>query len=488
MIADNRSQDAPFTIKGHWWLPGNSHKVAGDLIYNVEEMTLALYGGLNDAIVDTPISATPEGNAFPVIHGESLRGVPITVLRSFYTNWTPNVRTLAVKPGTHVGILSSRLLCHELVEGLHLSSQEDTFTKCRIEIPCLENWLGDSPFKFDMGGSGEHVRIDYTRPKNEEFSIPACECFVRFIRSVTPPGFPSHTPSIEHRAAVELAPFTPMPLNWFQTFVPEIVDLFSFLYGGSLQSRRLTLFTNTTGEDEATLYFSRPKVEPIEFETSDIVVRYESIRRSFSQVLANWLTASGVAKRARRILLSSELRPARFMERQFLRLMIAAEVLAKGSNQSTVVDQEAFDEVREQMFAVLRKEFPSTLIDSITIRHHAAKHIPLRSRLSSMLNDLQDETCSLFCIDKTNFIQGVVNARNYFTHYSPKKTLLQDVELYWATKKVSLMLRILLLLKAGVPEDDLQRLVRCHHPLSGDRTVWSTITEEGSPFGDADGN
>ena len=42
MIEESHSQDDPFTIKGHWWLPGSSHKVAGDLIYDVGEMTLVL--------------------------------------------------------------------------------------------------------------------------------------------------------------------------------------------------------------------------------------------------------------------------------------------------------------------------------------------------------------------------------------------------------------------------------------------------------------
>jgi hypothetical protein len=217
-----------------------------------------------------------------------------------------------------------------------------------------------------------------------------------------------------------------------------------------------------------------------------MVIRYEKVRELFSQVLSNWFTASEVTKLAKCILISCERRPSAFIELRFLPLIHAAEVLAKESDQPTIIDQKAFEEVREQMLAVLRREFPSELIESIKIGRCKARQIPLRNRLSSMLNDLQDETCGLFCIDKAKFVAGIVDTRNYYTHYSVKKNLLQDAELHWAIRKTSLMLRILLLLKAGVPEDDLQQLVRSHHRLSQERAVWSKITEEGSPFDDAD--
>lgn len=487
MSQSNRSQNEPFTIKGHWWLPGNTNKVAGDLTYEVENISLALYGGLNDARVDSPFCATPTRSDFPIIYGESLDRVPITILKAFYTKWKPNIRTLAVRSGTCTGLLSSRLSCSEVVEGLHLSLPKDTFIKCRIDMPYFENWLGDSPFKFDMAGSGEHVRIDYNRPKNEEFPIATCKCLVRFIRSMKLSGFPSHTPSIEHLAAVEIVPSQPMTVSLFQTHASEIVDLFSFLYGGNIQSRQLTLFKNNTDDSGATLYYRRHKVKSIEYGAMDCLVRYEHVKKVFAQILKEWLTATENTKRARRMLLASERSPSRFMERQFLRLMAVAEVLTKKSDHSTIVDPVIFNNVREQMLACLPGNFPTELANSIKSSLGYANGHNLNRKLTNMLNELHDETCRLFCADNAKFIQGIVNARNYHTHYSPKKNLLQDEELHWAIKKLSLMLRILLLLKVGVSENDLQQLVHSCHRLSGDRSVWSSITEEGSAFDASNG-
>ena len=178
-----------------------------------------------------------------------------------------------MRPGTTAALLSSQLSCHKLIEGIHLLSPDDAFNKCRIEIPYLENWLGDSPFAFDMAGSGEHVSIDYTRPENEEFQLDAGKCLVRFIRSVRPPGFPGYAPSIEHRTDVELESLEPMPVEWFSKQASEIVDLFSLLYGGNIQSRQLSLSKNVADEGEVRLYYPRHKAKPIEYGSMDIVIR-----------------------------------------------------------------------------------------------------------------------------------------------------------------------------------------------------------------------
>jgi hypothetical protein len=487
MIGKDRSQDQPFTVKGHWWLPNLTQKVAGDLIYDVEKMTLALYGGLNNAVVDTPFNVTPEETQFPLIHGESLSGVPITLLKSFYTAWTPDIRTLAISPGTRKALLSSKLTCHIMIEGAHLSSPNDTFLKCCIEVPHLETWLGDSPFTVEMVKSGEQVNLHYARPGNQEFSLPTCNCSVRFVRSVVPPGAPGHTASVEHRTVVEIEALKPMSLSSFTERASEIVDLFSFLYGANVLSRRLMLFRSSKDNDGVALYYPRHPVEARRSQDSDILIRYESLKAVFWQVLANWLSAAKVTKRARRIVLSSERRPSAFIEFRFLPLLHAVEVLAKEMGDSGIVDATMFKEIKRRMLSTLPDGLPTELVESIRNSLGWANGHNLRAKLLTMLDGLQDETCHLFCVDKMKFAKGIVDTRNYYTHYSERTRLLQGAELHWAIQKTSLMLRILLLLRAGVPESDLQRAVHGHLRLRNEKAVWREVTEEGSPVGIADG-
>jgi hypothetical protein len=131
---------------------------------------------------------------------------------------------------------------------------------------------------------------------------------------------------------------------------------------------------------------------------------------------------------------------------------------------------------------VIPDDVPKELVDAIKGGLGYANGHTLNRKLSNMLNGLSDETCRLFCVDKTTFIKGIVDTRNYNTHYSAKSRLLQGIELHWASRKLSLMLRVLLLLKAGIAEVDIQAMIRPHPRLSQERGVWRNVSEEGSPL------
>lgn len=480
---DSYKQDAPFTIKGHWWLPGSELRVAGDLIYDEEEMTLELYGGLNEAICDSPFGGKPEADEFPMIYGESLANESITLLRSFYTNWRPDIRSFRVQPDTRVAIRSAKLNCGTMLLGSHISSPNDTFSKCRIEIPSFESWLGDSPFTADVEGQFDTFHLKYTRPQGEEFKLLKAQCEVRFLRAVRPPGFPDHSPRIEHRAYAEVEPTVPCPLTWFASRANELLDLFSLFFGQSMSSRSLSLHQSGT-HGTATVFYSRHKAKIKDVTSMEIPLRYEMVKAHFQLILENWFTPSRNAMHASRMLVSSERRPSSFIEFRFLPLVHAAEVLSQSTDGATIIPTPEYRSLVKRIKEVIPTDAPKELLDSITNSLGHANGRTLRRKLLKMLERLQDETCRLFCVDRSAFVTGVVDTRNHFTHYSTErgKKILQGVELHWAIRKLSVMLRVLLLLDAGIPEEILQKAIGSDFRLNGERRVWCGITEEGSEF------
>ncbi len=475
-------QDKPFTIRGHWWLPDSDRRIAGDLVYKEKSVTLELYGGLNDAHVTSPLSAIPEAADFPVIHGDSLDGVPVTVLNSFYTRWKPDIRSLSIRPGTRTRLLSSRLCSNGMVTGVHMRSLADHFTKCRVEIPYLETWLSDSPFEVNTEDSFEEIHVDYSRPANEAFELPESKCVVRVVHSVRLPTPTSHTSSIIHRSYIDIEPFEPMSLKWFRDQCSQLVDLFSLFFGGNLQSRRLMLLAGTSNSYNTGMYYPRHKVEIPAYEPMDFVIRSVNVRPSLDVICDNWFSASDYTKQARSILLSCKRRPSSFIDRRFLPLVHAAEVLTKDIEGSTIIDKEAYRGVQESIVESLPNDLPEDLVERLKSAIRFANSHHLKHKLRTMLDQLQEETRSLFCVDKDAFVKGIVNTRNYYTHYSATPKILQDAELHWAICKTSLMLRVLLLLKAGLSEDDLQSMIGKHLRLRQEKAVWSKLTEEGSPF------
>jgi len=136
------SQQDEFTLSGHWWLPSAAHKVAGDLQYTEESLTLSLYGGLNDAVIESPFAAVPDHTELPIIHGETLDDRPVTLLNSFYTNWTPDIQLRAGNPGERTQLRESRLNCARLIDGIHLTSEIDTFSRCQPDLFTSPEFLG----------------------------------------------------------------------------------------------------------------------------------------------------------------------------------------------------------------------------------------------------------------------------------------------------------------------------------------------------------
>jgi hypothetical protein len=485
MSKKRHRQDEHFKINGHWWLPPAGAKVAGELCYTEGALTLSLFGGLNEARIESPFSATPESTKFPIIFGETLNAVPITVLESFYTYWKPDIKTLDVRPGTLAAIRSSRLYCGKMLEGVHLSSPDDLFSRCRIEIPFLEDWLGETPFDADFGINGESVKLEYSRPLDQTFRITALGMGINIVHTVRPPGLPfGNSPKIKHRTYIELIADKRLGINEFADRASEFVGMLSILYGGSLLSRRVSLLDGDHASDEALLFYPRHKSTSKKFGKLDFVLRFENVATRFGELLDKWLVAPAPLKRVRRMLLASERKPSNFIEFRFLPLIHAAEILSNEGSHAVLIPKAEYKAVRQKMLGSLPAELPAELVESIKQSLGHANSNTLRRKLLALLEEMADDTCKLFCVEKETFIKAVVFTRNHFTHYStePGQKILQGVDLHWAIRKLSLMLRLILLMKAGVPESVLQTAIQSHIRLSRERHVWQRLDEDGSVY------
>jgi hypothetical protein len=221
----------------------------------------------------------------------------------------------------------------------------------------------------------------------------------------------------------------------------------------------------------------------------DFMVRYQQMEPGFRQIVENWLSATEAVKSARSILLSSERRPSEFIELRFLPLVHAAEVLSGEGPNAAIVPKDTYRDVLDRMLASLPAGLPGELIESIKNSLGHANSRSLRRKLLGLLSELGDDTCGLFCTDREVFIKGVVDTRNHYTHYSTGqgRKLLQEADLHWAIQKLSLMLRVVILVKAGVPEETLRSAIRSHHRLRQERHAWQTMNEGGSIFSGVNG-
>jgi hypothetical protein len=489
MPREQFAQNRPFAIKGHWWRPGGSNRPAGDLEYKDGGINLHLLGALDDAVGENPFSRQPEVSDLDIVHGESADGRPVTLLRAFYTAWQQGSQWLSPGP---VPIVSSRLTCHVIVVGVHLASTSDTcFKACEISIPNLESWLADQPFSVTASELGEPIKlsVSYEMPPSRTFDISAEVGAIRIKHAVTPPGI--HDGAILHRSYLSIEPTEPRTLDWFMEAVGQVERLFTLLFGHSVQTVLARLFLTSYRPEEAggdaLIYTSRTHGEPRRFERSDFLMRYPQVSAAFPQMLRSWFTDSSDIRHALNLLFSSIREPGAFLETRFLPIVQATEVFARAVLTGQIVEAAEYKRIRRNIVASIPADVPERLRESIVASLAFANEPRLADRLSTLAATVDAETAKLFCNDPREYIRGIVNTRNFFTHYTSRyDRILQGIEIHWATLKLTTMLRVLILKRLGLPEPQLLEMFRVCPQATHERQSWKDLSELGSPVAGAD--
>lgn len=87
------------------------------------------------------------------------------------------------------------------------------------------------------------------------------------------------------------------------------------------------------------------------------------------------------------------------------------------------------------------------------------------------------------CKDVAEFTKGVVNTRNFYTHYSSQQRIFDSRELHWAIRKLSIILRVLLLRSVGMSEEHILDILQRNMQIANERRTWLEVSETGTAEG-----
>lgn len=470
-------QNEEFTIQGKWWRPGGQYTVYGDLLYRPRNITMNLLGAFDDAKGKNPIAGSRVHDRFDVIHGETAKGTFVTVCNSFYSSLQSN-SFFQKQSSTY---RTSSMRSHALLIGVHLdSADEKCFQSGSVEIPNFGRWLNDHPYTDNFSGTSKSFSITYTPVETRAFQLSEELGRIEFVHLACPNGI-WEDGTITHSLRLKIIPTQPQSYDWYLTTLRSLERLFRLVAGPPLESTRLTLFCSDDPLDDGTDVFipcSRSEIR--ELNPIDFLIRFPEIEPYWPTILSNWFTSSEKIRHALDLVFSSLEQPAAFMEAEFLPFVQAAEVYARAINHGTVVSKSEYKALRQ----VLEKAIPDgtneELKDAIKASLSYANERNLRLRLIQLLDELEPKTRDLFCVDHKKFVKGIVDTRNFFTHYSSgKKKILRQAELHWATEKLKNMLTVLLLHYYGLPESEIQKLLGKDHNWNQKRKYWKTVSEEG---------
>jgi hypothetical protein len=125
----------------------------------------------------------------------------------------------------------------------------------------------------------------------------------------------------------------------------------------------------------------------------------------------------------------------------------------------------------QKVINALNDAMPATVIDghkaSLKNRIKFGNEYSLRKRLDLLLDSLTPAGRDLVCRSSDNFATGFTETRHYFAHRTDelRPKALDGADLYWASEKVLLLLRLLLLKHLGLSDDTIVAAIAKHPRL-----------------------
>ena len=202
---------------------------------------------------------------------------------------------------------------------------------------------------------------------------------------------------------------------------------------------------------------SRPK------NAEDFLIQYDKISPQLTDILKSWFSGYAKFEPIYDIFFDSFFNKQTYLYHTFLTMIQAIESLHRRLYPSkTMLSSEEFEEVKKEVFKL---SLSSEAVDLLKTRLKYANELTLRKRLKDTIEG-HNHFVNLFKDNReiSEFIDKIVNTRNYLTHYddSLRTQSAKEDELHEITDKLTMILYFLILQILGFNPEYLERVFKRH--------------------------
>ena len=458
-----------FRERGLWWSEGNGDdQVGGTLTFDpTDGPELKLLGVLSgmESSLKAAFGGTSEENV--TIHGITTQGKPVTLMRAM------NINRQIHMPGIAHETWRSNLL----VVGIHLHSDDDEeiFSKSYLRFEAIEQWLEHRPFdeKFDDAEKSLTVtarkRREVSFAHHDEFEVVSVGSLYQDKKRET-------RISIDVFSYLGIIPKAPKSLNWHVRNAVRLQELAALCTGhflpltslelsgpdekgpcGGTLSRNVNIYARMIHPHEG----SRPKHE------APLVSGPELIRFN-PQAVQTWFDQYEVFSPAISLFFTITGEQHMFTNVRLLLAIQALEVFHRRTSAETVMPPEDFPAFAAGLVNAIPETATPRMKDKLKGVYRYLNEPSLNQRLKSIIGDLE----AAFGrappgFDKANR-RKLVDTRNYYTHFSgePGPSRLDGEDMYWASRRITLLLTLLFLQRLGISALDITPLLKRHREFS----------------------
>jgi len=461
-----------FNEQGLFWLPDKrDDEVPGTLSYDPENgavlKLLGIFGKLHDAFNRALGGA--RDNAEAVIHGVTMKGKPISLLHAFDTSRQLNM------PGIPHETWSSNLL----VIGAHITSADDEaiFPKSYFRFEEIETWLEHSPFDDAFDSEAKTLTVHAVKPREVAFASHA-DFEVSSVGSLYSDNKTATRFAIDVTSQMAITPHEPKSLNWHLNRAVRIQELASLCTGHflpltSLELRGPNVELGGGGTRPSEVHFyarmihGEGRSETRSKRRTPIVTGPE-LNRFNPQAMQLWFDQFEAFDPALRLFFTITGARQMFTNIRLLLAIQALEVFHRRTSGETVMPDADFATFADTMIDAIPVDANPDMREKLKSLYRFANEPSLKQRLRSIVASLTEafgETPGGF---NGKFLRKLVDTRNYYTHFSEELSArtLDGEGMYWATRRVLLLLTLLFLQRLGIAAYDIKPLLKRHNEFA----------------------
>ncbi|AEI46803.1 ApeA N-terminal domain 1-containing protein [Runella slithyformis] len=441
-----------FVYQGVWYIPSDSpNECYGTLVYN------PTHGGELEIFI--PYKET-ETDPFPDRSEAIILGV--TKERNLITLIDCKRKSFNSIAGK-IQILKFDI--PYIIVGGHIKNLSDlVFNRAIIKYNNLDIWLD----RFDFANQGDiyditDLKIEYNRPKNVPFSINEALNGQFEFHAAAPNNSDSQKFSIIQEAVLTLIFANATEIK---DLLKEIYVFTKFLKFATLENTYITSIILANNEQtfiqgyklyfkEMSLFFGQYGIEANSNSKNTInyLFTYNEISDTFEDVIRKWYILNEKIRPVIGFLMDS-INVSVIEINTFLNIVQALEIYHRNFKKNYVIPKSEHKARVNNILKSVENQHKDWLKEAINYSNEPR----LKDRLCEILHVVSEiPTLDKMISDKNAFIVSVKDSRNYYTHYdaSGKKTILKDLELALATKKLQAILIALLLMDLGLTNEEV---------------------------------
>jgi len=410
-----------FNYQGEWWLPENpDRREKGDIRFSQEDgIELCLNGSFRDFDISKAMMLGEKTEIYPTILGISAQGnKEFTLVDCFESRFD----------GSFSGYPTQKCRAGmALIGGQIKDFKQEKYTKVFVQLTHLPEWAGFSGFSIGFPSDEEQGErtwhLDYSSPE-EVVSDTDFGKVVFFCLKQPPRTHKSFSEVILSQSTyVRVEPAEPMLYEDLQKqFIQPIQRLLTLATCKPNYVVSISLTpeaTETDGEYETIGVFYNQSLKTPSIDENihprDMLFTLADIADDLNNVVNSWLRLHTELGPVCDLFFSVQFASHMYLEGRFLNMVHAAETYHRRCNK------------------------PSS------------EEPVLRKRLGDLLDETGEAVGPLIP-NRKDFVDKVVDTRNYLTHYDPKKEkkAAKRLELYKLTETLSYVVQVCLLTESGI--------------------------------------